>query len=419
MTPQQSPPTWHTPAMLVLVAASRLLLIPPKVMGGDGPDYINALKLDTSYSVPPPGNIGYVLCAKAVSLIVSDLVTMYALVATGLSCLGAYFILKLTRLLFSPSLALATALCVMTSAQVWYHGVIMQSYIVWLAMLPTIAYFCVQLASQRDNPRWGTLIAAACATGLSTILRPDMVVFAGPLLGAGLIAGRARLTMWVASGAICAACCAVWFFATAHVLGSTDRYLELVNAKHAWHETYSVQSRGLFEGLGRNTVKYFTFMLWTAHLALPLAAFAAFRSLRQLKARWRGALLALAWVAPSLYFSWIIFTGNAGLVLPALPLVYIAAATWLTSWTPTHAARLMFALAGLNAAQFLLTPIPTPTDQRTVLLTHMFFGYTATGLRRGYTYELSDFGIDKSLGNTMRQFLHPQPVPKLPFSNSP
>lgn len=426
---------WHLPALILFTLVSRLAFIPPKVMGGDGPDYINALKLDATYSVPPPGNLGYVLLAKVFSAFITNPVLIYALVATALSCVGAAFILKLCRLLFSPGLALATSLCIMTSAQVWYHGVIMQSYIVWLVTLPTIAYFCVRLARERAAPRWSTLLACAAATGVSTILRPDLVVFAGPLLAGGLLIGRCRITMWVAAAAICAACCCVWFFWTAHILGSVDRYLELVRTKHQWHETYSVQSRGLFEGLSRNLVKYATFMLWTAHLALPLAVIGAWKALRTLRptrdsvtwslrhsvtstSRWRGVLLALLWVAPSLYFAWIIFMGNAGLVLTALPLVYIATSTALAPLNSAGrkiATIVMLALALVNTLQFVFTPVPfPPPNQRAVLLNHMFFGYSGTGIRRGYTYELTDFGVDKSLGGTIKQFLHPEPVPITP-----
>ena len=45
--------------------------------------------------------------------------------------------------------------------------------------------------------------------------------------------------------------------------------------------------------------------------------------------RWRGLLLALLWVGPSWYFSLLIFAGNAGLIFPFLPLIYLAAARGL------------------------------------------------------------------------------------------
>ena len=38
------------------------------LMGKDGPLYVNALRLDASYDVPMPGNLGYVLLGKLANL---------------------------------------------------------------------------------------------------------------------------------------------------------------------------------------------------------------------------------------------------------------------------------------------------------------------------------------------------------------
>lgn len=404
-------------AIVAFVAISRLLLIPPKVMGGDGPDYINALRLDSTYSVPPPGNVGYVLIAKTLSFVFDDAVIVYAIVATLFSCVAAWGTFALSRLALSRQISTLATLCTLTSVQAWYHGVIMQSYIVWLAAMSCVGYFALRMTLERGGVKTSCVVCASLVIGLFTIVRPDLVVFAGPLFALGMLLGRVRLMHWVIGVVICAACCCFWLFFTAHVLGSLDRYLELVRSKHAWHETYSMSSRGIVEGLGRNVVKYATFMLWSAHAALVLCAMAAFSVLRSWRTNWKWLALAIAWLTPSLYFSWFIFTGNAGLVLPALGLVYVAGAWWLSvkfERTPRVAVVTLTLLAIVNLLQFTLTPLPAPTDQRRVLLTHMFFGYSATGIRRGYTYELPDFGIDKSLKNTAQQMLHPDPTPTIP-----
>lgn len=410
-------PDWRQTLVVVLfVLVSRLVYVPGGVMGGDGPSYVNALKLDRTYNVPPPGNIGYVLVGKAFTVLgAQNPVWAYALTDTLISCVGAVFVYLLGSLAFTRWIALATTLAVMSSVQVWYHGVIMQSYIVWLASLPMIAYFGVRFVRERT---WRMLIAASLATGASTILRPDLVVFGGPLLGVCLLLGRARVLMWVACAGICAACCCVWFFGTAVLVGGPAKYIELVRAKNEWHETYSLGQRGVIEGLGRNLVKYGTFLSWSVHVGMLFAMIGAWRMMKRWREGWRWWVAAAAWAGPSLYFAWIIFMGNAGLILPALPLVYFAAAVGVgalgTAAVRRRAAWIMGGLAVVNVAQFVLTPIPEPTNQRRVLLTHMFFGYSGTGLRRVYTYELQDFGIDKSLGNTARQFWQAEPVPRQP-----
>lgn len=400
--------------LTVFTIVSRMAYIPGGIMGFDGPDYINALKFDGTYSVPPPGNIGYVAIGWAFSLVLHDPVRAFAATAILFSVIGAVFTYLFAKLVLSRGPALAVALATITSAMAWYHGVIMQSYIVWLAALPTVGYYGLRLVRERTR---GMVVGAALATGLFTIVRPDLVVFAGPLLGACLLLSRARPAWWVLAGAICAACCAVWFFSTAMVLGSVDRYLTLVRTKHEWHESFSASSRGLVEGFMRNTVKYAQFMLWSAHLALPLAAAGLLVYIAKARPHWRAWLIGAAWAGPSLYFALGIFMGNAGLILPALPLVYIAAAAGAQALFRSAGAAtvVMGMIAALNTLQFTLAPIPHARNQREVLLAHMFLGYSGTGIARMYTFQLADFGItDKSLKNTLKQFRDPDPVPVYP-----
>lgn len=398
---------------------TRLLYLPTAVMGFDGPEYINALKLDSTFNVPPPGNIGYVLLGKFFSLFSSDPVIAYGLTGTLLSCIAAAYIYLFAALILPRTAALLTALAAMASPMVWYHGVIMQSYIVWIAALPAIGYYGLRLVRERT---WTMVIAASLATGLSTILRPDLVIFGGPLLGACMLlawhrAGwrRAQLAWFAAAAGICGACCLVWFGVTSSLLGGVSNYLEAVRLKNEWHEHFGVAQKGLFEGLARNGVKYTTFMLWGANLALPLAVIGALVYFRRASTRWRAWLIAAAWLAPSLYFSWIMFMGNAGLILPAIPLVFIAAAVGsATLCGPPAASAVMAAVLCVNAGLFLFSPLHYPANQREALLNHMFFGYSGPGIRRTYTYQLEDFGIDRSLQNTINQFRRADPIPHQP-----
>lgn len=416
-------------AIAAFTVVSRLAYIPHAVMGFDGPEYINALKLDSTFNVPMPGNIGYVLLGKLFTALGAGPVTAYAIVGTLLSAAAGAYIYLLAAMIFRRGLALAVAFAVMTNALVWYHGVIMQSYIVWLAAMPAIGYHSLRMVRLRTT---GSVFGAAAATGLSTILRPDLVVFGGPLLGAGMVlAWRADgwRRAWVgrigAGAGVCAGCCLVWFLLTAHILGGADRYLAMVRGKNDWHETFGVAQKGLVEGLARNGVKYATFMLWGAHVALVPALVGAVVYARRARERWRAWLLAAAWAGPSLYFSLVIFMGNAGLVFPATPLVYLAAGAGALAVLgrdargQRRAALALAAVAAINTAQFTLTPILPLTDQRAALVNHMFFGYSGRGLRRAYTYQLEDFGIDRSLKNTVRQMWSPGPLPTSPASGAP
>lgn len=417
--------------VVAVTLLTRLAYLPTVVMGFDGPEYINALNFDSTYNVPPPGNIGYVAIAKVFSWIGLGPVAAFGLTGTLLSCIAGAYICLLAALMFSRTIALFVSLAVMLSPMAWYHGVIMQSYVVWLAALPTIAYY--GLRHIRRNT-WASLISLGLATGISTILRPDLVIFGGPMMGSALLiawfdrrrsggpgrSGPSLIAAVAVGGAICAVCCCIWFFSTASLLGGVDRYLEAVRSKNEWHDRFGVANKGLVEGLARNGVKYVIFMLWAANFALVPAAVGAAVYLRRFRARWRAAVMAAAWLAPSLYFSWIIFMGNAGLVLPALPVVYLAAAAGSVAMLGTR--RTVWVMAGLgaiNAATFLLAPLRFPRDQREALVNHMFLGYSGPGLRMAYTWQLEDFGIDRSLSNTLRQFRSPDPLPRTPAGAAP
>ncbi len=227
---------------------------------------------------------------------------------------------------------------------------------------------------------------------------------------------------WLIAVAILAGCCAVWFFGTAWVLGGVDVYLERVRAKHKFDtEGFSFRSRGLVEGLLRNVTKYGLFLAWSAPLMLiPFAREVARRLARPL-AYWRGTLLALLWVGPSWYFSFLVFAGNAGLIFPLLPLLYLGAAKgldlWLghrDSWKP---AVVMAGLASLSAAQFVATPLLRETDQRRVILNVTFFRYSGPALLARYNYNLDDYGISPALASVVRQMRSPEPVPRFPGRN--
>jgi hypothetical protein len=127
-------------------------------------------------------------------------------------------------------------------------------------------------------------------------------------------------------------------------------------------------------------------------------------------------LLALLWVGPSWYFSFFVFAGNAGLIFPFLPLLYVGAAKGCAS-SPSRdrrAVAAMVALGLIGAAQFVATPLLRETDQRRVILNVTFLRYSGAGLRARYWFNLDDYGISPALASVARQMRHPEPVPASP-----
>lgn len=405
-------------ALLVVILAtlaSRIAYWPTGILGKDGPAYINGLKLDSTYSVPPPGNIGWVLLAKPFAAVM-DPVNAFTVVAILVSVFGTAYFFLLCTLFLRPWMAAATALAAALSPLVWYHAVPLMSYEVWLAAPPVIAYYGVRYWSER---RLGLLYGAAAATGLASILRPDIVTFAGPLLGGVLLIGRAPLLRgWVACAAICAACCAVWFGVSSAIMGGPAHYIGLVRNQSEYINTFSTSGKGLFEGLARNGSKYAMMLAWgSLFVALP-ALLGLLKLIGSWRAHWRFAVLGALAVVPSLYFGIWLFMGNAGLVLPMLGAMFLLAGFGLDRTfrerRPAVAIWAISIVGLLGAGQFVLTPLLEPKDQRNVILNVTFLRYSGHGVRRLYNYNLVDFGIDSTLSNTLKQMRTSEPVPAQP-----
>jgi hypothetical protein len=383
------------------------------LLGKDGPLYVNSLALDVNYQVPMPGNIGYVLLGKLASVFIEDPVRAFLTVNVGLTVVGVIFCYLFCTLVVPRSLAAALTFAMSCNPIVWYHGGIIASYPVWLATLPAVGWFGVRY---KREGRFADLIGASLTLGVGTMLRPDLLFFGSPLWFGCLMLGRAPWRHWLIGGLIVAVSCACWFFGTAWVLGGVSIYLERVKAKHEFDRSgFSLFARGLIEGLMRNGVKFSLFLAWGGSITLVPFVCGVGRELRAWRTRWRGLLLAMLWGGPSWYFSLMIFTGNAGLIFPFLPLFYLGAARGLQamlgrrhSWRATVA---MLLLGGFSMTQFVTTPLLPVKNQRDVILNVMFLRYSGAGIAGRYNFNLVDYGVSTSLASVSRQVLSPEALP--------
>ena len=399
---------------VVVVLLSRVAYWPAHVVGKDSPQYFNSLHLDSTYNVPMPGNIGWVLSAKAFTLAGLSPLNAYTLVSILVSTIGAAFLFLLCSLFLRPWSAAGVALAAALSTVVWYHAIPVMSYETWICIPPAIAYFGVRYWRERNL---NLLYLAALATGIGTILRPDMVITGGVVLGGVLLLGRAPLVRgWGVCGLICAICCCVWFFTTALVIGSVPKYLDMVRHQSEFVNSFSASSKGIFEGLLRNGGKFGMIYGWGAvFVALP-AAWGLGLLLRRLRSNLRGAILGAVMLAPSLYFGIWLFMGNAGLVLPAVVASFVLAgfAFDRSFRNPRHAAIAIGIVGLLGALQFILTPILPERNQRDVVLNVTLFRYSGAGITHAYNFNLVDYGIDSSLKNVLQQVRNPEPIPHPP-----
>jgi hypothetical protein len=129
-------------ALATWVVASRIPYVNDfEYLGKDGPLYVRALALDKDYNVPMPGNIGYVLLGKLASFIAPDPLMAFLPVNIALTVVAVVFCYLFSTLIVPRILAVAATFAFSCSAIVWYHGGIIASYPVWLAVMPAIGWF--------------------------------------------------------------------------------------------------------------------------------------------------------------------------------------------------------------------------------------------------------------------------------------
>lgn len=401
-------------ALALWVVASRIPYLNHfEMLGKDGPLYINSLKLDSSYDVPMPGNIGYVLLGKLAGLCFADPVTAFLAVNVALTVLGVVFTYLFAALFVARPLAAALAFAMSCNALVWYHGAIIASYPVWLATLPAVGWFGVRYGRDR---KLADLLGASLALGAGMVCRPDLLVFGGPLWFGCLALGRAPWRHWLLGAAVVGLACACWFFGTAWVLGGIGVYLDRVREKHEFDRAgFSFFARGMVEGLLRNGVKYSLFLAWGASVALIPFGWGLFRGLTTLRDHWREGLLAILWAGPSVGFSFLVFAGNAGLIFPLLPLLYLAAALGLHDLlgrrNPRRAVAAMLLVGMASLAQFVAVPLRPERNQRDVILNVMFLRYSGAGILSRYNFNLDDYGVSPALASVTRQMRSPEALP--------
>ncbi len=435
--------------VVLLIAVTRIPYVSADPnMSRDGMLYISSMPLDHNYCVPMPGNLGYVLLGKAALTIWTHPIHAFIAVNVLLTAVGVVFLWRLGRLFLPEGPAAAAALALACCPTVWWHGATVNSYLVWLAALPAIGFFGVRFARER---RSSDALLCSLALGIGTALRQDLLFFGTPLWLGCLVLGRARRREWLIGGVIVAAFCAAWFGGMSAILGGPAEYLARIQAKHAYHmKGFSPGHKGLFEGLVRNLSKYAMFLIWAVPLVLIPFAVGLVEAARRGSTIWRAWLLGLLWVGPSWVFSFLVFAGNAGLIFPFLPIVYLGAAWGLyvafggdpVGWvsgvraaqptevqpsemvgcaarTPlTHptrkTTRCLLALAAFGVLQFTLTPMLPETNQRNVIFNVTLLRYSGRGLLGHYDRDLEEYGVDPTLRSVLRQMRDPQPLPPPP-----
>ncbi|MFQ5429219.1 MAG: hypothetical protein ACE5E1_02815 [Phycisphaerae bacterium] len=257
---------------------------------------------------------------------------------------------------------------------VWFHSVAALTY------LPaTVAALAVVLLVDRavttDDRR--PLLRGAAILAIGLFLRPDLLLYLGPLVlyAAWRLRSRTAPMIVAAGGLACAAVIA--FLYTRHDAAAASRF---AHTREVLLGT-SVFQLGLLDGLLRNAVKIGANLVWDFGLGvflLPVTAWTLRRDRR--RDRPRFALFAL-WLAPGGLFLLLMHVVQ-GYFLILLPAGYLLIGCMLRSrLAPRSATRLAAAVALFSLAQFLFYPWSADSTGFKRLLDAKVAFQSAAGLR--------------------------------------
>ena len=95
-----------TISLVAWVVASRWAYVSDApLMSKDGPLYIESLRLDRSYSVPMPGNLGYVLLGRAAGMVWPEPTRAFAAVNAALTAVAVVLLFRVAKCFVPVALA--------------------------------------------------------------------------------------------------------------------------------------------------------------------------------------------------------------------------------------------------------------------------------------------------------------------------
>ena len=319
-----------------------------------------------------PGYILYVALGWLGNLVTHDPQVTFVWLSVLFGGLSAAALFYLGLAMYDRRTGIVAALFLLASPLFWFYGEVALPHVVDTFFTILTAY----LLYQAWGGRQGYLLAAAPILAVAGGIRPQTVLFLGPLCLLG--AARARPRVILAAAGLLAACSALWLAPLLWLAGGCGRYLEVASAFsqafHYWEPTYRLLrgDASAFLTGGAKLVSYAGYAVGLA--ALPPLAYAlrSRMAARTLVVDPRARFLA-TWITPAALFYLFVHMGQQGLVfafLPALLLLGAGSSAALLGERYLGRVNLLVAFAALtvalHAAVFILAPehLSGPIGQR-------------------------------------------------------
>lgn len=240
---------------------------------------------------------------------------------------------------------------------IWFLATTALNYVAGLTAGLLIIGLCWKSLCQRD-PR--TLKCAAGVLAVAIFLRPDLLIWLGPMMA--YVSWRLRDRCLITCGGIVATGSVLFLVTVALLYSRSDESLPPPTLSHTFNVVLntSVFRLGLIDGLLRNLAKLCLNLEWDFGLSSILLIIALVRFKQWHHQIPSGALFLLLWVGPLSVFVVLIHMSEPGHVILLLPAGYCLMGFFLAKRCGRRLAiRLAACVALCSFLQFTLYPWPS------------------------------------------------------------
>ncbi len=382
MTPRPQPGVWRTRAaalVLILLATRLPLMGHPTPVHPDAALFVEAIGFPTTYPVHHPGYPLWIALGTLTAWLGLDGYAAFQFWSVLASVVAPIFLYTGLRWLVRDALAWWLAMAFGLNPVVWFTGCSALNYVAGGAVgLLVVGLFWKALA----GPRSGMMRRGVWVLAIGLFLRPDLLMWLGPMLA--VVAWRFRRRGGRTVGLLVAAAFVALLGLTAFIYGRADIGRPHPELRHTLDRVTatSVFRLGLVDGLVRNGVKLGVNFAWDFGAAVLLLVPAVLRHRRWCSRPPGVGPFVLLWTAPLLAFVLLIHMTEPGHILLLIPAGYVMIGLYLhTACGRRRAVRLAAAVAVCSAVQFLAWPWSSEGTGLKRLLDAKIAYLSAAGLR--------------------------------------
>ncbi len=353
-SPRQVARVWQTILLAGVLLALRVpFLSHPIPVHPDESAFLDGLGFPRIYPVHPPGYFGWIALGTAMHDIGFSPYAAYQVWCVFASIAAPMVLYCLCARRLPVGLAWWTALALGVNPLVSFWGVTAMTYVPAMCFAVLVAGICLHDAGRPTAA--GMLAPALACLLLGMAIRPDLLVFMGPLLLAAAWQVSRRTAFGFAGlillGLALMAGITWWLYSRD---AASEMAARFAHNRDVFFGT-SVVALGVKDGLARNAVKLLANAGWSLGLAAPLFAWAAVVLWRR-RSTSRPVWLMTLWLVPGGLFLLLTHVAQ-GYLLPLIPAMLLLIAMALHDACSARRARgVMATVAICSAAQFLLYP---------------------------------------------------------------